>query len=209
MRKSHSRQLRLDSPAVDEVELNFDCRDSMIPVLRSLQHVYSKPELTDRIMDLIGRDVNGKTSAKQGREGMDYWHILVLAGVRLGCNDTYDQLQDLSENHIKLRGIMGIGSWDEDTEFKWRTIRNNVCQLTSQTIDEISRLFVAQGHEIHSDAIEKIRADSFVMETNIHYLWLQHTAGVYRSNRTRDGHRDATNHRRRNCAQQRQVVQRV
>ena len=132
MRKSFTRQLRLDSPTIDEVELNFNCQDSIIPVLRSLQHVYSKPELTDRIMDLIGRDVNGKTSAKQGREGMDYWHILVLAGVRLGCNDTYDQLQDLSENHIKLRGIMGIGSWDEGTEFKWRTIRRHVCQRTDR-----------------------------------------------------------------------------
>ena len=82
MRKSFTRQLRLDSPPVDEVELNFNCRDSMIPVLRSLQHVYSKPELTDRIMDLIGRDVNGQTSAKQAREGMDYWHILAHSGTR-------------------------------------------------------------------------------------------------------------------------------
>jgi len=81
--------------------------------------------------------------AKHGREGMDYWHILVLAGVRLGCNYSYDQMQDLAENHIKWRAIMGIGSWDEGTEFKWRTIRRHVCQRTPPTIDEISRLFVA------------------------------------------------------------------
>ncbi len=43
---------------------------------------------------------------------------------------------------------MGPGSWDEDTEFKWRTIRDNVCRLSPQTIDEISRLFVAEGHKI-------------------------------------------------------------
>jgi len=65
MRKSYSRQLRLDSPPIDKVELNLNCRDSIIPVLRSLQHVYSKPELTDQIMDLIGRDINGHTSAKR------------------------------------------------------------------------------------------------------------------------------------------------
>ena len=169
MRKSYSTQLRLDSPPIDQVELNFECRDAIVPVLRSLQHVYSKPNVTEKIMQLISRDINGETSAKRGREGMDYWHILVLAGVRLGCNYTYDQLHDLAENHIKLRAIMGLGSWDEDTEFKWRTIRDNVCRLSPQTIDEISHLFVVEGHKIDPEAIKRLRADSFVMETNIHY----------------------------------------
>ena len=169
MRKSYSTQLRLDSPPIDQVELNFECRDSIVPVLRSLQHVYSKPDMTEKIMQLISRDINGETSAKRGREGMDYWQILVLAGVRLGCDYTYDQIHDLAENHIKLRAIMGLGSWDVKTEFKWRTIRDNVCRLSPQTIDEISRLFVAAGHEIDPDAIKRLRADSFVMETNIHY----------------------------------------
>ena len=169
MRKSYSNQLRLDSPPIDQVQLNFDCRDSIVPVLRSLQHVYSKPEVTERIMQLVGREINSQTSTNRGREGMDYWHILVLAGVRLGCNYTYDQLQDLAENHIKLRAIMGVGAWDEHTNFKWRTIRDNLCRLSPETIDEISRLFVAEGHNIVPKAIEKVRADSFVMETNIHY----------------------------------------
>ena len=169
MRKSYSTQLRLDSPPIDQVQLNFECRDSIVPVLRSLQHVYSKPDAAEKIMQLIGRDINGETSPKRGREGMDYWHILVLAGVRLGCNYTYDQIHDLAENHIKLRAIMGLGSWDEHTEFKWRTIRDNMCRLSPQTIDEISLLFVAGGHEIDSNAIKTLRADSFVMETNIHY----------------------------------------
>lgn len=169
MRKSYSTQLRLDSPPIDQVQLNFECRDSIVPVLRSLQHVYSKPAAAEKIMQLIGRDINGETSPKRGREGMDYWHILVLAGVRLGCNYTYDQIHDLAENHIKLRAIMGLGSWDEHTEFKWRTIRDNMCRLSPQTIDEISLLFVAEGHEIDPNAIKTLRADSFVMETNIHY----------------------------------------
>jgi hypothetical protein len=169
MRKSYSTQLRLDSVPIDQVELNLSCRDSIVPVLRALQHVYSKTDVIDRIMKLIGRDVNGTTATNCGREGMDYWHILVLASARLGCDYTYDQLQDRSDNHIKLRAIMNIGSWDEDTEFKWRTIRNNICQLKPQTIDEISQTIVAEGHEIVPEAIAKLRADSFVMETNIHY----------------------------------------
>ncbi len=169
MRKSYSSQLRLDSLPIDQVPLNFNCRDRIVPVLRALQHVYSKPDVAGKIMSLIGRDVNGNTCTNCGREGMDYWQILVLASVRLGCDYTYDHLQELSENHIKLRAMMGIGSWDEDTEFKWRRIRENVCLLKPQTIDLISQMIVAEGHDIVPEAIEKLRADSFVMETNIHY----------------------------------------
>lgn len=48
-------------------------------------------------------------------------------------------------------------------------IRNNICLLRPETIDKISQLVVAAGHDIVPEAIEKVRADSFVMETNIHY----------------------------------------
>ena len=30
-------------------------------------------------------------------KGLDYWHITVLASVRLGCDLDYDKLQDLAE----------------------------------------------------------------------------------------------------------------
>lgn len=169
MRQSYERQRQLDSPSIDQVQLSVGCRDRIVPVLRSLQHLYTNREVTERIMELIGRDINGETSAKHGREGMDYWQILVLAAVRLGCNYTYDQLEDLSENHNKLRAIMGIGEWDHQTQFKWRTIRDNLCALKPESIDEVSRLIVAEGHTIVPKAIEKVRADSFVMETHIHY----------------------------------------
>ena len=169
MRKAYSKQRRLDIVPIDLVPLNLDCRDSIIPVLRALQHVYSDWSLTKKVLDLIGQDVNGNSRTDCGREGMDYWHLLVLASVRLGCNLTYDQLHDLSENHIRLRATMGIGLWDAKTEFKWRRIRDNVCLLTPETIDRISQLIVASGHEIVPAAVEKMRADSFVMESNIHY----------------------------------------
>jgi len=71
---------------------------------------------------------------------MDYWHILVLACARLECNYTYDRVHDLSENHIKLRAIMGLGSWDEQTKFKWRTIRDNLWKRVKQLAREIDRI---------------------------------------------------------------------
>lgn len=169
MRKPFSQQTRLDCRTVLDVQLNLECRDEIIPILAALQHIYSQPELRDAILDLIAQDVNGNSRDDRGREGMDYWQILVLAAVRTGCKLDYDKLQDLAEQHRALRHIMGIGDWDEDTSFNWRRIHDNVCLLQPETIEEISHLIVGTGHELAPEAAKKTRADSFVVETNIHY----------------------------------------
>jgi hypothetical protein len=169
MRCSISTQYRFDCDPVNNVELNLDCRDEIVPILAALQHIYANATLRNRILELIGRDVNNDSRPDRGREGMDYWHILVLAAVRLGCNLDYDRLQDLAENHRRLRHIMGIGDWQDDVTFNWRTIRNNICLLSVETISKISQLIVDEGHKLVPDAATKCRADSFVVETNIHY----------------------------------------
>ena len=169
MRKSFSQQTRLDCRTVLDVELNLECRDEIIPILAALQYIYSQPERRDAILDLIAQDVNADSQDDCGREGLDYWQILVLAAVRIGCNVDYDKLQDLAEQHRALRHIMGIGDWDEDTSFNWRRIRDNVCLLRPETIGKISHLIVRAGHELEPEAVKKTRADSFVVETNIHY----------------------------------------
>lgn len=171
MRKAYSQQTRLDCPTVLDVELNLNCRHEMIPILAALQHIYSKPELRDAILDLVAQDVNADTRDDCGREGMNYWEILVLAAVREGCDMDYDQLQDLAENHDTLRHIMGIGDWDrkEKTKFEARRICDNVHLVRPETIEQISHLIVSAGHELDPQAAKKTRADSFVVETNIHY----------------------------------------
>lgn len=169
MRKAFARQQRFDCPNIGQVELNLECRHELIPILIALRHIYSCPEVRDRILDLIGQDVNQDSRADCGRAGLDYWQVLVLAAVRLGCNLDYDQLQDLAEEHRKLRQIMGIGEWDDKTSFDWQRIRDNVCLLRPSTIDAISQAIVAEGHRLDPDAAKKTRGDSFVVETNIHW----------------------------------------
>jgi len=169
MRKAFSRQQRLDCRGVLGVQLNVECRDEIIPVLRGLQQIYAQPALRDEILGLIAQDVNRKSRDDVGREGIDYWEILVLASVRLGCNLDYDKLQDLAEQHRALRHIMGIGDWKDDKDFGWRRIRDNICLLTPDTIDRISQLIVAEGHRLNPEAAKQARADSFVVETNIHW----------------------------------------
>jgi transposase, IS5 family len=160
---------RLDCPPVDQVNLNLNCRDEIIPLLRALQHVYADAALRDEILRLVGKDVNGSSSRKHGRRGMNYWEITVLAAVRLGCNLDYDKLQDLAEQHRNLRLLMGIGDWQEAVDFDWRRIEDNVNKLRPQTVKKISDLVVGAGHALEPRAIEVVRGDSFVVETNIHH----------------------------------------
>ncbi len=169
MRKAFAKQTRLDCQRVTEVKLNLNCRDEIIPILRGLQHVYSQPQLRDEILALVAQDVNEHARDDRGRAGLDYWQIVVLAAVRLGCNLDYDKLQDLAEQHRALRQIMGIGDWQADPDFNWRRIRDNVCLLKPATIAAVSHCLVAEAYQLCGDAVKKVRADSFVAETNIHY----------------------------------------
>lgn len=169
MRKSFEIQGRFDCPSVLEVELNHNCRDEIIPILESLKHIYSNAELRDKILNLIARDVNGKTSSRHGRPGMQYWEILVLASVRQGCDLDYDKLQDLAEQHNALRHIMGVGDWSKENQFDWRKINENILKVRSETIREISQLITLEGHQFVPEAPKSVRGDSFVVQSNIHY----------------------------------------
>jgi len=169
MRKAFDCQRRFDSQAVLDVRLNLDCRDEIVPILKALQHVYGQHKLRDDILAAVAEDVNHRSSPKRGRQGMDYWQILVLAAVRLGCNLDYDKLQDLAEQHRALRHIMGIGDWEEDARFDWRRIQDNLTKIRPETIERINHLIAAEGHRLVPQAAQTVRVDSFVAETNVHY----------------------------------------
>jgi len=168
MRQTYSNQLRMDCLPIEQVALNFECRDEIVPVLAALQHLYLQIELRNQLTRLIARDVNETTRRDIGREGFNYWQILVLGVVRLGCNLNYDKLQDLCENHRALRSLLGVGDWDP-TRFGWRRIRDTLCLLKPATLETINALIVSDGQSVDGDARKQVRADSFVVETNIHY----------------------------------------
>jgi transposase, IS5 family len=169
MRVAFQEQPRLDCPPVDAIPLNVKCRDEIIPILRALQHVYGQVPLRREILEVVGNDVNAGSSPAHGRTGLSYWTITVLAAVRLGCNFDYDKLQDLAEQHRTLRLLMGIGDWQDETDFDWRRIRDNLCLLQPQTIEKINHALVAAGHKLAPQASAAVRGDTFVVETNIHY----------------------------------------
>jgi transposase, IS5 family len=169
MRIAFDPQLRLDSTPIAEVRLNNHCRDEIIPILTALQHIYTQPQLRDQLLDAVAQDINAATCPDYGRPGLDYWSILVLASVRLGCNLNYDRLQNLAEEHRSLRLIMGVGGWDEATSFDWRCLRDNITLLSPDTIERLNHGIVAEGHRLVPDAVHTIRCDSFVVAADIHY----------------------------------------
>lgn len=169
VRKHYQQQYRFDNSPIANVSLNLECRDEIVPILFGLQHLYSAPNLRRKAVQLIAADLNENSRRDVGRPGMDDWHVVVLAAVRLGCNFDYDKLQDQVENHRALRGIMGIGDWQDTDGFSFRRIRDTLCQIKPSTLSKINELVVQAGHTIAPDAAVSIRADSFVIETNIHY----------------------------------------
>jgi transposase, IS5 family len=169
MRIAFDPQLRFHSTPIAEVRLNNYCRDEIIPILRSLQHIDTQPQLRDQLLDAVAQDVNATASPHRGRPGLDYWPILVLASVRLGCNLNYDRLQNLAEEHRSLRLIRGVGGWDDDISFDWRCLRDNITLLSPDTIEKLNHRIVAEGHRLVPDAAQKVRCDSFVVAADIHY----------------------------------------
>jgi hypothetical protein len=169
MRKAFDAQLKLDVPNLDHIEFDPASRHELEPILMALKHIYESPKTLQAILKLIAKDVAGDKNVQRGCPGLDYWEILVLAAARLGCDLDYDALADLATNHKKLRLILGRGDWDDQKRYPYNTIRDNLVKIRPETYQAISDLIVAEGHRLKPQAIEKVRGDSVVVQTNIHY----------------------------------------
>jgi transposase, IS5 family len=169
MRQHYDTQQRFDCTPIGQLTLNYTCRDEMIPILAGLQYVYTCSELRRAVVRLIAEDINEASRRDVGRSGLDDWQIVVLAAVRLGCNYDYDKLQDQAENHRALRTMLGVGEWNEGPSFSARRIRDTLCQLKPATLEAINHAIVSHGQQLDETAAQSVRADSFVVETDIHY----------------------------------------
>ena len=173
MRALFPAQYQQQSVPIEAVTFQLHCRHELVPILIALQYLYSQENRCQQLLQLIAQDVNSKTRATRGRTGMSYWEIIVLAAVRLGCNCNYDALQDLAENHPPC-GKSSVLPINRSTSrnrppYAWHRLRDNLCLLRPQTLEQINQVLVAVGHDLEPTAAEHVRGDSFVVETNIHY----------------------------------------
>lgn len=169
MRKHYQKQYRFDATPIASLQLNFECRDEIVPVLAGLQFLYTNNELRNKVVKLVAQDVGKDSRRDVGRPALDDWQVVVLAAVRLGCNLDYDKLHDQAENHRALRALLCIGDWDDATSLTARRIRDTLCLLTPVTIAAINQAIVLEGQQLDENASKSVRADSFVVETNIHF----------------------------------------
>lgn len=152
MRNRVHRNFQLGTLAIAEVELNEKSRHQLPKLLKALQYIYSNEELRKPIIDIIENKIISKLkNSKTGRAGMSYWEIFVFAVVRLNLNIDYDNLLDLCNNHISLRGIAGVlnvSDFNPQLVYQLQTLKDNVGLLDEASIMQISEIVVKAGHHI-------------------------------------------------------------
>lgn len=176
MRQKFEQQLSCNVIPISEVIIPLYKRDELPPTLLALQHIFITPELNREVF-LIMEDAILSDKKKTGRTGMDLWHILVLAVVRLTLGINYDRLWHTANYDKLVRKIMGIeenSGWMENEEkepIPYNTIRENVGLLDAATLNKISAVVVKSGHQLLKKKEEKlsIKVDTYVVETNVHF----------------------------------------
>ncbi len=178
MRNVINPQLMLGEVDIGAIRLDPKSRDDIPQLLRGLQHIYTQPELRERVFSILREVIpqrtagEGKADAGTGRPGMDQWRILVLGVIRLGLNADYDRIHDLVNQHGTLRQMLGHGDWSDKTDYKLQTLKDNLRLFTPEILDRINQEVVKAGHVLvkksPAEGLE-VRCDSFVVETHVHY----------------------------------------
>ena len=159
---------------VDISKIPFDpkSRDDMPQVLRGLQYIYSNFDLRNEVSKILEENISPEKNKKNGRPGMELWKVFVLAVVRVNLNWDYDRLHEQANSHLVMRQMMGHSNLFDRTYYESQTIKDNVKLLTPEILDKINQVVVKAGHKLlkkkDSDTL-KVRCDSFVVETNVHY----------------------------------------
>lgn len=173
MRKRLSYQVPFGQTSIEQLVLDPKCRDDIPALLAGLRTLYLNPVLRAQILTLLDKCLTENGSLKRGRPGMDLWKILVLGVLRLGAELDYDRLHNLANEHFSVRVMLMTGGWEGE---KWtlETIKDNVCLLTPEVLDQISQVVVQAGHALlkknGEEELElKGRCDSFVVKTDVHY----------------------------------------
>ena len=179
MRVVINAQMLLDGVDIGAIELDPKSRDDIPQILRGLQHIYTDLELRQRVFAILREVIphrvkgQGKADANTGRPGMEQWRILVLGVLRLGLNADFDRIHELANQHGTLRQMLGHGSWDDKTEYKAQTLKDNLRLFTPEVLQRINDEVVGAGHVLVKKSSQdeglEARCDSFVVQTHVHY----------------------------------------
>ncbi|MCP4756777.1 MAG: ISNCY family transposase, partial [Proteobacteria bacterium] len=172
MRNVIHEQMILGQANIANIQFDLASRDEIPKLLMGLQYIYTNEVLRHSVFGIL-EDLTPKgVDPDNGRTGMDYWKILVLGTLRLGCNIDYDKLKDTADEHATVRQIMGHSIFDEKKYYPLQTVKDNVSLLTPEVMDRINQEVVKHGHRLLGKTENddfSARCDSFVVETNVHF----------------------------------------
>ena len=178
MRSNFQIQPQLNIVPIEKIKIPTNSRDQLAPILLALQWIYTTPEISRQIFELLEQKILPGKSKDKGRPGLDLWQILVLGVVRNARNCDYDQLEDLASHHALIRQFLNLpavaGSDLTNTpDLTHKTISNNVCHITDELLHDINRIVVQHGRNLLSkkNGEEQIiaKCDTYVLETNVHF----------------------------------------
>lgn len=190
MRRVENPQMALGQMPIDQIKISLKSRDDIPALLLGLQHIYTTPDLRDRVFEILAdllpdrhcvsagesgdgtqsdiTDEDGQSTRSAranpdtGRPGMDQWRILVLGTLRLGLNTNYDRLQELANNHRTLRQMLGHSDWFDEHPYEYalNTIKDNVRLFTPEILDQINQEVVRAGHRLLKKSPKNTRSKS-------------------------------------------------
>jgi IS5 family transposase len=169
MRKFVTPEMESGEINIPEIEFDLHSRDEIPKILIGLQHIYSDPERSEQVFDILKDIIPEGTDMNNGRPGMCLWRILVLGVLRLDCNWNYDQLKEMADNHKKIREMSGHAAEDDYT-YARQTITDNISLFTVEVLNEISRITVNTAHDVlgkKEGECLKGKCDSFPVETDV------------------------------------------
>jgi IS5 family transposase len=178
MRQIIDPQLQLGEQDISAIRLDPKSRDDIPQLLRGLQHIYVTAELREQVFAILAEvlapsdDGAGTVSPDTGRPGMAQWKILVLGTLRLGLNADYDRICELANQHTTIRQMLGHSGWAAEGDYNLQTLKDNLRLFTPEVLDRINQVVVRAGHQLVKKSAEEglaVRADSFVVETDVHY----------------------------------------
>jgi IS5 family transposase len=176
MRKRFEVQLALGTTPIEKVEFPLKSRDELPPILAGLQWIFQTPEINSQIFQLLEQKIVAGKKAT-GRPGLHLWQILVLGVVRLGLDCDYDRLEHLANYDSLLRQMLGLSPVRTAAEkpFHYKTLSQNVCAVDEELLQQINAIVAQAGRAVFKkkenapDEPIRAKADTYVLETNIHF----------------------------------------
>ena len=98
-----------------------------------------------------------------------YWYWVPYA---LGLNTDYDRIQELANQHLTLRMMLGHGLFDSHEDYRLQTLKDNLKLFTPAIMARIDTEVIGAGYQlldIDIHALIRGRCDSFVLKTDVHF----------------------------------------